>query len=188
MNETEKLIEEQFKTLPPNLQQAINTAPWKTLVQKIGKANNLNPEQIASFEQETMFIIYGFENHNDYISNIIKNVGIPEDVTYVIAESVADQIFDPILKKSEGSEKPVGTKSESTTSASVPGIPPDNLPVVEPPFAQATVATQKGEVAHTVDSKQETVDREKQIPSQTKAPLPDYRYPEGNDPYREPTK
>lgn len=161
MNETNKLIEEQFKRLPSNLQQAVNTVPWKALVQEIGKANVLDAEQIASLEQETMFIIYGFENPKDYISNITKNIGISEDAAYTIAESVADKIFNPILQKSEELEKPNEKKFEPVTSTFVPEIPPVNLPMVE-----------KGEVAHDIKPQ--------------KVSLPDYRYEEGKDPYREP--
>ena len=122
MNETEKLIEEQRKTLPQNLVQAIDAMPWKALVQEIGKANALDTEQIISLEQETMFIIYAFEPPEDYIGNLMREVGISEDTVYAVAESVVDKIFDPISEHSEGYEN-------STASASVPEIPPVNLPM-----------------------------------------------------------
>ncbi|MDP3763909.1 MAG: hypothetical protein Q8Q92_04730 [bacterium] len=168
MNETDKLIEEQVKTLPPNLREAINTVSWKNLVQEIGKQNNLSPEKIESLEQETMFIIYGFENPVDYPTNIIRELNISEKMAYAIVESVTNKIFDPILNKSNEYEKGV-------TPVFTPETPPTNLPMVE-----------KGEVAHTVDSKQYTVDREKQATEKVKVSLPDYRYEGGKDPYREP--
>jgi len=155
MNEQDKLIEEQLKTLPPNLQQAINAVPWKSLVQEIGKQNNFSDEQIASLEQETMFVIYEFENPVDYPANIIRELNISEKTAYAVLESVANKIFDPIL-------------------AQVPETLPANLPMVEP-----------GEVAHTVDSKQYIVDSK---PEPSKVTPPDYRYPEGKDPYHEPLK
>lgn len=128
MNETDKLIAEQLKTLPPNLRQAIDAVPWKALVQEIGKTNSFNAEQIASLEQETMFVTYGFENPNDYPSNMVREVGISEDIAYTIAESVTNKIFEPILKKSEELEK-----------ASMPKATPDIHPMVEP-----------GETVHSV--------------------------------------
>lgn len=211
MNETDKLIEEQWKTLPPNLQRAIDAVPWKALAQEIGKTNTLDAEQIVSLEQETMFIIYGFENPNDYVSNITKNIGISEEIAYTIAESVVAKIFDPILKKSEEkkamAEEPEGpivitkeTKKEALEElsrrsmksqnplASVPEIAPSNLPMVEP-----------GEVAHDVahavpevgSKKQEVSMREntsQEVKTDSmKVSLPDYRYG-GADPYREPLK
>ncbi|MDO8728870.1 MAG: hypothetical protein Q7K26_03140 [bacterium] len=191
MNETDKLIEEQVKTLPLNLQQAINAMPWKALVQEIGKANALNAEQIASLEQETMFIIYAFESPIDYITNITREVKVTEDVASNVAESVADKIFDPIFKKSEELAKPVSIPPTSAQgSGRAMEIPPITLPMVE-----------TGEVAHTVDSKQYAVDRKleptpiapvpKPLPETKPEPkinasVPDYRYQDGKDPYREP--
>ena len=159
MNEQEKLIEEQLKTLPSNLRQTIGAMPWKALVQEIGKTNALDTEQTVSLEQETMFVLYAFENPTDFVSNIMREVSVTNEVAETIAESIADKIFDPILERSEEG----GGESAK------------NLPMVE-----------EGEVAHTVDSKQYTVDREKEPTEEPKAPLPDYRYSEGKDPYREP--
>ena len=159
MNETEKLIEEQKKTLPPNLLQAIDIVPWKTYVQEIGKANALDTEQIASLEQETMFIIYAFEPPEDYIANMIREIGISENVAPSIAESIADKIFEPILKKSE----------------EVSVTPPDVLEVTQ----EIHPMIEKGEVAHGVPHIEESKPKE---PS--RAPLPDYRYEGGKDPYR----
>src|SRR3990167_9470913 len=132
MNEMDKLIEEQIRKLSPNLQRAINDVPWKALVQEIGKINALDTEQIASLEQETMFIIYAFESPKDYIANIMREVGISEDTALNIAESVADKIFNPILQKSEESEKTIKTESPAPAPVSVPEIPPTILPVVKP--------------------------------------------------------
>ncbi|MEX2013422.1 MAG: hypothetical protein WD897_00705, partial [Parcubacteria group bacterium] len=118
MNETDKLIAEQLKILPQNLVQAINAVPWKTVVRDIGKENGLDAEQMASLEQETMFIIYGFENPDDYVSNVTQNVEVSEDVADTLAQSVVDKVFNPILKKSEEYEN--GTESvRQTLKASV---------------------------------------------------------------------
>lgn len=154
MNEQDKLIMEQWDKLPKNLQEAINSVSWKSLVQGIGKIGGLNNEQVKVLEQETMFIIYAFENPINFIPNIVKNVGVSEDVASSIAESIADKIFDPILKNSEGE-----TQSK-------------NLPMVE-----------EGEVTHTVPHIEENKPK---VPAPEKTPLPDYRYAEGKDPYREP--
>ncbi|MEK7461449.1 MAG: hypothetical protein AAB586_00020 [Patescibacteria group bacterium] len=169
MNETEKLIEEQLKKLPPSLQRAIHTVPWKASVQEIGKANALDAEQIVSLEQETMFIIYAFEPPTDYIANIVREMGISEDIASKIAESVADKIFDPILQKNDELEKTI--KTESVAPVSVPEIPPIILPM--PPARQDLASSGQGVKA--------------EIPTPTpKVSLPDYRYPDGKDPYREP--
>jgi len=181
MNETDKLIDEQFKTLPASLRQAINIVPWKAFVQEIGRANTLDTEQVAALEQETLFILYGFENPNDYIASISREMNLSEENALTIAESVADKIFTPISEKSEA-------YLNSATPTSTPEIPSSNLPMVEPASAQGSGEARKGEVAHTVDSKQYTVDSKPESikPEETKVSIPDYRYEANKDPYREP--
>ena len=188
MNEIDKLIEEQLETLPPNLRQAIGTVPWKALVQEIGRANMLDVEQIASLEQETMFVIYALDNPDDYVSNIARELDISEDVAYTIAESIGDKIFVLISEKSESgetTEEPIvitaETKEEALKELSrrsmknqnpptlVPELAPSNLPMVEPPSAQI-----------------EPKALSQEIKSEPKVSLPDYRYEGGGDPYREP--
>jgi len=114
----EQLIEEREKTLPPNLLKAINSFPWKALVQNISKENLLNPEQGLALEQETMFILYEFESPTDFIKNIVENVKVSEEVASTIANSAAEKVFEPILKASNEGE--AGEK----TSETVPSSPP----------------------------------------------------------------
>ncbi|OHA91046.1 MAG: hypothetical protein A2832_01355 [Candidatus Zambryskibacteria bacterium RIFCSPHIGHO2_01_FULL_44_22b] len=167
-NDTNKLIKEQLKTLPQNLQRAIAAVPWKTLVEQIGKENGLSTEQIESLERETMFIIYAFEPAEDYIANIIREINISEEAAGTIAQSVAEKILDYISKQAEEFGNEV-IKEET------PAIAADIHPMIEP-----------GEVAHTVDSKQQIVDSGKPIQEPPKVSVPDYRYGKGKDPYREP--
>lgn len=168
MNEEEKLIKEQWDKLSPELQKAIESIPWRNLIKEISQTNTLDAEQVAVLERETMFILYGLENPNDFIANITREVGISEEQALKIAEVVVEKIFEPILAKVEGAASKVTTA----------------LPMVE-----------EGERAHDVPHV-ETAARPEAPPPATpvrpepkvQTPLPDYRYPEGSDPYREPLK
>ena len=193
MNETDKLIEEQRKTLPPNLRQAIDAVPWKLLVQEIGRANTLDAEQIASLEQETMFIIYAFEPPEDYIANLVREVGISEDTAYTIAESITKKIFDPISQKSESgkaTEEPIvitlETKEEALKELSRRSMKNQNPPALVPELAPSNLPMiEEREVAH--DAPQiEPKALSQEIKSEPKVSLPDYRYEGGSDPYIEP--
>lgn len=68
-------------------------------------------------------------------------------------------------------------------------IPPKNLPMVEPPSARDFGEVKKGEVVHDVThTEQKKAQPKPDVESEVKkegVPLPDYRYPGGNDPYRE---
>lgn len=176
MNETDKLIEEQFKTLPPSLQQAINAVPWKSSIKEIVMPNKLSQEQADAAERETMFILYGFENSDDYIANLMREMQISEEMAIAIAEAVNERIFKTITQKVEELEK----QKSSVAVSSIPEVPPTNLPMVE-----------KGEVAHDVKpqaaevgSMKNGVRKDGEKPKI--ASTPDYRYGNGKDPYREP--
>jgi hypothetical protein len=190
MNETDKIIEEQFKTLPPNLQKALNTTPWKSSVKEIALLNKLNFDQVETVERETMFILYGFESFDDYIGNLMREVKVDEATATNISQVVDEKILKIVTQKIEDLEKP----EIQTAPSSVPGTPPANLPVAEPPFARDTLMVKEGEKVHdvapatsVVDSKQYVVGKEDTKEEKgSKINVPDYRYPDGKDPYREP--
>ncbi len=161
MNEEEKLIKEQWEKLSPEIRGAIESVPWKSLVAEIAKNNSLDENRAAALERETMFVLYGFENPTDYLANIEKEVGLSEEQSALIGEGVADKIFEPIFQKIE-SAKPL----EKT-----------QLPMVE-----------EGEKVHDVPHVETPKSPQSQPQPKVETPLPDYRYPDGADPYREPLK
>ena len=122
MNETDKLIEEQLKTLPTELREAIRIVPWKSMVQEIGRGNNLDAGEMAKLERETMLIVYAFEDPLGYSENLMRELKIDVEKATKISDEVWQKIMQPI--------------SDATNRENV--VPP-NLPMVEP-----------GETAHIV--------------------------------------
>ena len=172
MNEEEQLIKEQFEKLPKSLQEAIEAAPWKSSVNEIVLLNKLSLEKAAIIERETMLIIYGLENPESYVENIMREAEIDGDTALTIAKSVDERIFKPIAeqveKYSQEKASPVAEASHS------------NLPMVE-----------EGEVAHDVPHVEEPAETKIEIntpeeDSKPKLQTPNYSYHPGQDPYREP--
>jgi hypothetical protein len=168
MNETDKLVEAQFSRLPPQLQAAIKAVPWKDLIKEIASANKLTSEQSESLERETMFIIYGFENPEDYPANLIREMQIGEETTVAIAEAVNEKILKVIAQKAEGE------------SASKPAEVHASLPMVEP-----------GETAHDVPHVEQKAPEPVPAPAAPAPSKPAFvppksHYSAGQDPYREP--
>ncbi len=168
MIEEDKLIEDQFKTLPAELQLAINAVPWKLLVKEIAALNQLTAEQSENLERETMFILYGFENPADYVKNIMQEVPLSEEIAAAVTEEVSEKILAAIAAKVEESEE---------------NLSDSNLPMVE-----------EGEIAHEVPHVEQVTQPiipqiaepivTKVVPEQPIARPP--HYPGGIDPYREP--
>lgn len=161
MNEIEQLIEEQKKKLPPELVKAIEKTAWEPVVQKIGKESELKEEQIEALEKEVLLILYAFEPPANLQQNIVRELNLSTEKSEKISDSVWKMIMEPISLKT-GINDPI-------EPSRIPEIAPEIHPVIE-----------KGEVVH--DVKPSTFGEKKE-----KANLPDYRYPGGVDPYREPT-
>lgn len=204
MNEEEKLIQDQFNKLPPELQKAIEAVPWKSSLKEISLLHHLSPEQAENFERETMFILYGFDDPKSYIDNLKRETKLDEEIIENMAVEVAEKILKPIGEKVETSkESPILITKETKEEAlkelearrinaesisSAPQAIHNNLPMVE-----------EGEKVHDVPSTNsdqmppiKVVEGTPPSP-QVKvpepgfsAPVPKYGYPEGIDPYREP--
>ena len=200
MDETSRLIAEQKQNLPHELIEAIEGVAWEHLAEEVGKESGLKDDQIKNLERETMLVLYAFESPENYIDNLIKELEISEDVALNIAESITNKIFDPILSK-VSSYQP-----QNITHSNLPEIAPEIHPMIE-----------EGEKVHdaapepVVEHKKEPIfittqeEKEKELghPSKKWVPnyedepeerpkdsvsVPDYRYPDGTDPYREPVK
>ena len=178
-NDTDKLIKQQLETLPRDLQRAIASVPWKTLVGQIGKENGLSDSQIEILERETMFVIYGFEPIASYTESIMREISISGDIGLKIANSVGEKILDYISSQAEifGKEEkmPTAPKPPITT---VPEIKPDTHPMIEP-------GEKAHEVPHTEENKPESRSLEEIKKKLTEQPKV-VHYTDGKDPYREP--
>ncbi len=174
--DSDKLIQEQLKTLPIELQRAIALTPWRNFVGNVARANNLQGDSFKNLETEAMLVIYGFENQNDFVGNIMRELSLDISRATMIAGTVDKQVFSRISNKANelANEKPTDTLQstqnnaiKSTTLA--PSVTVENdLPMIVP--------NEKAKVALTFE------DRKKLVPS-----IPDnkHHYEGGKDPYRE---
>lgn len=190
-NETEKLIQEQLTKLPARLRGAIEATPWKPLVQEIGKENGLDPEQLSSLEQETMLIIYAFEPPESFVENIKNEAGVTEETALILAESIAEKIFDPILKK-VGELRKEGSMPEKQ-SGGLPEIPPEDLPAIVQnekvhEVVNPLTTNNPEQQANIADNFQPPTNPEPQKVAEKRPEISQKpsSYPSGQDPYREP--
>lgn len=155
MNEDNKIIDDQFKNLPPVLQRVINSIPWNSTVKEIASLNKLSNEQVPLIERETMFVLYGFVSHDDFTRNLIQEAGLDIILAEKIANEVNEKIFSEIAKKIEENqpEPKIETKEEALERLKAtrmekggklnPSFPKtnssSNLPMIE-----------EGEVVHAV--------------------------------------
>lgn len=204
-NDTDKLIKDQVNSLPLNVRESINRIPWKNKIKDIAKREGLDEEKSTALETETMFILFGFLSFETYVENIIREIGLDQEMANRISDSVYNEIILEIQKQFEMIEaisqkeppkmeipvapKPLEPKTETPSIQKITTveIPPANLPMIEP-----------GEVVHDTTPKvsearimnQESGERDTEVriknqeasnaKSNTKSAY------EGPDPYREP--
>ena len=168
---TEKLIDDQFKSLPPNFQAAINSVPWKSLVVEIATENKVPQQKIEVIERETMLVIYGFEHIENYIDNLSKESGLTEEVVIATAEEVNKKIFSEISRKAEELEKKPETPiiiTQETKKAVIEQLSQrveaarkggaSVKPPMPKPAPEIHPMIKKGEVAHEVPHEEPTTD------------------------------
>jgi len=95
-------LKKQFQALPKEVQQAISAADLPTKLQEIVKNNKLMIDQAGGLEIETTLVLFGLEPLENYVANLIKNVGLSSIQASVVAHDVNESIFKNIretLKK-----------------------------------------------------------------------------------------
>lgn len=181
--ENQQLIDEQFSKLPQGLQEAIRATAWQKTLEEIAQKNKLSKDESEQLETETMLVLYGFENIVKFPDNIAQELNLHAIQAIALAEAINEEIFKPIESRAI---------SERKVNDLTPEIAPQNLPMIE-----------EGEVAHEVPHVEApapvaaqapttptpavpTPAAKPETPAKVQVATPDFRYPTGKDPYREP--
>ncbi len=201
MDNNDKLIQEQLKSVPPEVKAAIDAVPWQNRLRTISQREGFDHEKSQTLEMETMFIIYGFLPANEYGANINRELGLDDETTGRVVKQVSDEIFADIEKQYEMLEDKNKTPIQTVT----PTPPPKpkvfevntNLPEVlpnQPAHEVPHIETSPAVVAPTL--KPQLVPTPSYAPTQSapttdtlKRPelnLPKSDYNHGQDPYHEP--
>jgi hypothetical protein len=105
MDESEQIIKKRFAELPEDVRKAITSVNTVDVILKLGQKHALHIDQTGDLENETSFILLGFEHPSEYVNNISKALNVPEVKARAIAQDVNEQIFRPIrdsLQKMHG--------------------------------------------------------------------------------------
>lgn len=101
-------LEEKFKTLPPDVQQAITSIDIAQQLTDIGKAHHLHIDQLDELFDEAGLVMLGLTKPRNFVANLRKRVEISEEDARAIVKSVDAGIFSPIresLKKIHGADE-----------------------------------------------------------------------------------
>jgi hypothetical protein len=179
MSEATDAITKHIQALPPKLKAAIASIEMQKPLEEIRQKYGLMLDQASTLETETVLVAIGVEPGEEFVDNIIKNVGLNEIDAISIAKEINAKIFEKIkerIKKGEGPsesgggetpEQKVENEKEILSAIEKPSPvgsrikqsnAPSNLPRDTSPVGQ--VATGK----LPDESKEQNTAFEKQIP------------------------
>ncbi|MBI2030893.1 hypothetical protein HYT05_04695 [Candidatus Kaiserbacteria bacterium] len=150
----EEVMAERFKRLPPSVQSAITSADVEAHLRELAKTQQLHLDQWDLLENEVMLTLLGLAKTSELKQNIMKEVGVSDEVATVLARDIAEYVFKPIrdelerqLEHPEAQEAKVsdmdamrtqvlsGQKSTGTSQAA---IPPTTAPTIPTPSTDST--------------------------------------------------
>ncbi|MFH1454790.1 MAG: hypothetical protein ABIF22_00455 [bacterium] len=92
----DKDFKDYIETLPPEIKQAIYSIDYPQKLQEIVRNNKLMIDQAGKLEAETTLVMAGIEPLDQYVNNLIKNVGLSSIQASVVAHDVNESVFKGI--------------------------------------------------------------------------------------------
>ncbi|MFH0755315.1 MAG: hypothetical protein V1910_01450 [bacterium] len=95
-------LKKQYDVLPKQIQEAISDIDLPAKLQEIVRKNKLMIDQAGKLETETVLVLFGLEPLENYIKNLVKNVGLTNIQASLVAHDINEAIFKNIresLKK-----------------------------------------------------------------------------------------
>jgi hypothetical protein len=89
-------FEEQLAYLPDITQQALKSFDWATGILSIGKKHGLYIDQLEDLQIETMLVLVGLVQPEDYPKELMNRLALSPAETDKIIDDINDEIFTPI--------------------------------------------------------------------------------------------
>ena len=95
-NFTEEQIAQMYDNLPEDLKDAIFGLEMNEIVERIGRENQLNVEQVGDLANETGMVMLGVTHPNEFIANLMERLEVGKEKARSIAQEINEQIFKPV--------------------------------------------------------------------------------------------
>ena len=119
-DETDLILEQRLKELPPKLREALRSNDLKKNLMDITKKHKLLFNQADVLETEVAFVLLGLESAADLTENL-NRMGVPKENLDAILADVKTQIVDPIREELIAfTEKEYGGHDEEESEAPPP--------------------------------------------------------------------
>ncbi len=89
-------ITTQLRNLPQDIQNAYRSESTTDKLYDIAERAGLSEDQENGLENETALVMLGFEPPSNFVANLQKTLGVPEEKARAVAQDINEQIFRPI--------------------------------------------------------------------------------------------
>jgi len=97
----EDVMKERFAQLPPSVQNAITSADVEAHLRELADHQQLHLDQWNLLENEVMLTLLGLAKTSELKQNIVKEVGVSDDVAAILAADIAEYVFKPVRDELE---------------------------------------------------------------------------------------
>lgn len=150
MDHTTGLIKEYFSLIPAKLQQFITARTWTKTVDEISKKNNLSEDQSSALSIETLLVLVGLKDMEEFQKNIEEQLSAPSHVAESIDADIMNGVFSEVLELIFDAQVAIdNTLAELTPTtpanpiinrASIPLGLPSNIDSLTPAMLQKIIA------------------------------------------------
>lgn len=134
--EIEKLIQDQFQSLPESIQKVITESRWENKVRNLAKRYHLHIDQETDIENQTLLTMLGFEVPEDFVKNLIENANLHDDEAEVIAKEIDRDVFQMIREQLINAPKSQPTEQSHTNQNIESDRPSSQTPSQNPQDVQ----------------------------------------------------
>ncbi|MBM3260829.1 hypothetical protein FJY93_00225 [Candidatus Kaiserbacteria bacterium] len=160
----EKVMHERFAQLPPSIQAAITSADVETHLRELAKTHQLHLDQWNLLENEVMLTLLGLQQMSQLKDNIMKEVGVSDQVATELANDITQNVFQPIRDELEQLLEHPASQPDTPPSASgaaQASTPASTTPTPTPPTPDikvARAATPSTYLSQTPSHERKTID------------------------------
>jgi len=122
---TQEEIFKRYAELPQEVKDAIFAEATAEKMNEIGKKHGLLIDKIGNLAREAGYVMLGLEHPNDFVSNLVSTLEVPELKAREIASDINEAIFKPIrshLMAATNDQKTSPAPSASSFAARPPSF------------------------------------------------------------------
>lgn len=93
---TKKQIQDQFASLPTDMQQVISSADTASLIQSIGAKHGLRIDAVGTLVEYSGLIMLGLIESDEFVNSLVRETGVNREQAANMAMDVDNQVFSQV--------------------------------------------------------------------------------------------